>query len=63
MPTGIRGWLKTFRAGFLDQAGVPETARDTVVAEIESLLKPMLCDSKGNWTADYVRLRWQMRKD
>ncbi len=63
LPTGIRGWLKTFRAGFLDQAGVPETARDTVVAEIESLLKPMLCDSKGNWTADYVRLRWQMRKD
>ena len=62
LPTGIRGWLKTFRAGFLDEAGVPEAARETVISEIESLLKPALCDSEGKWTADYVRLRWQMRK-
>jgi len=62
LPTGIRGWLKTFRAGFLDEAGVPEAAREAVISETEALLKPALCDSQGNWTADYVRLRWQMRK-
>lgn len=62
LPTGIRGWLKTFRAGFLDESGVPEAARATVIDEIEALLEPVLKDSAGNWSADYVRLRWQARK-
>jgi SAM-dependent methyltransferase len=62
LSTGIRGWLKTFRAGFLDEAGVPETARARVVDEVEALLAPALRDGAGNWTADYVRLRWQARK-
>lgn len=62
LPTGIRGWLKTFRAGFLDEAGVPEAARETVVAEVEALLRPALCAADGRWIADYVRLRWQARK-
>lgn len=62
LPTGIRGWLKTFRAGFLDEAGVPEAARERVVDEVEALLAPALRDSAGNWCADYVRLRWQARK-
>jgi len=62
LPTGIRGWLKTFRAGFLDEAGVPEAARAAVIDEVEALLAPALRDSAGNWTADYVRLRWTARK-
>jgi trans-aconitate methyltransferase len=62
LPTGIRGWLKTFRAGFLDEAGVPDEAREAVIDEIEALLAPVLCDAEGNWTADYVRLRWQALK-
>lgn len=62
LPTGIRGWLKTFRAGFLDEAGVPEAARARVVDEVEALLAPALRDAAGNWSADYVRLRWQARK-
>ena len=62
LPTGIRGWLKTFRAGFLDEAGVPEAARARVIDEVEALLAPALRDSAGNWSADYVRLRWQARK-
>lgn len=62
LPTGIRGWLKTFRAGFLDEAGVPETARAQVIEEVEALLAPALRDGEGNWTADYVRLRWQAKK-
>ena len=62
LPTGIRGWLKTFRAGFLDESGVPEAARAQVIDEIETLLEPVLKDSAGNWSADYVRLRWQAKK-
>jgi trans-aconitate methyltransferase len=62
LATGIRGWLKTFRAGFLDEAGVPESARAQVVDEVEALLLPVLCDAAGNWSADYVRLRWQAKK-
>jgi SAM-dependent methyltransferase len=62
LPTGIRGWLQTFRAGFLDEAGVPEEARDRVVDAVEALLAPALRDQAGNWCADYVRLRWQARK-
>ncbi|MCG2842794.1 class I SAM-dependent methyltransferase [Sandaracinobacter sp. RS1-74] len=62
LPTGIRGWLKTFRAGFLDEAGVPEAARARIVEEIEALLEPVLNDGAGNWKADYVRLRWQAKK-
>jgi SAM-dependent methyltransferase len=62
LPTGIRGWLETFRAGFLDAALVPQAAREAVIGDIETLLKPILCNEAGTWTADYVRLRWQMRK-
>ncbi|MBS3961666.1 MAG: methyltransferase domain-containing protein [Sandarakinorhabdus sp.] len=62
LPTGIRGWLKTFRAGFLDDAGVSEAARALLIDEVEALLSPALRDSSGNWTADYVRLRWTARK-
>jgi SAM-dependent methyltransferase len=55
LPTGMRGWLSTFRESFFEQW--PAEARDQVVDEIEALLAPALCDRSGNWTADYVRLR------
>lgn len=62
LPSGIRGWLATFRAGFLAAAGVPPDAEEAVVAEIEAVLAPVLTDETGCWMADYVRLRWQARK-
>lgn len=62
LPTGLRGWLQTFRAGFLDAAGVPEPDRAAVVDAIEALLAPALRDEAGRWTADYVRLRWRAVK-
>jgi SAM-dependent methyltransferase len=62
LPTGIRGWLTTFRAGFLAAAGVPPEREEAVIAAIEAVLAPILTDEKGRWTADYVRLRWQARK-
>ncbi len=62
LPSGIRGWLTTFRAGFLAAAGVASDREAAVVAEIESILAPVLVDETGCWFADYVRLRWQAMK-
>jgi hypothetical protein len=56
---GMEGWLRTFRRGVLDS--LPETIRDTVVAETAELLAPALRDEEGNWVADYVRLRFIAR--
>ena len=46
------------RAGAL-----PEAMRETVVEETVALLAPALRDEEGNWTADYVRLRFIARRD
>jgi len=35
--------------------------RDAVVGEAVDLLEPILRDEEGNWTADYVRLRFIAR--
>ena len=55
LPTNMAGWLETFRKPFFDQFEGPK--RDEVLAETLELLKPSLCDSRGQWTADYVRIR------
>jgi SAM-dependent methyltransferase len=53
---GMEGWLKTFGRSFFDQ--FPEPERSEVVQEAMALLLPSLCDSKGVWTADHIRLRF-----
>jgi SAM-dependent methyltransferase len=58
LPGPLGDWLRTFRGGFLDAAGVPEGAQEAVIAETEARLRPILCDARGRWTADYVRLRF-----
>ncbi len=60
LTTGILGWLTTFRRGLLDPA--PPEHRAAIDAEIEDFLAPLLRDERGQWTADYVRLRFTMRK-
>ena len=54
MPNGIGQWVTTFRRGWLDRAGVPEEER----AEIGEAV----AESVGSPIADYVRLRFIMRK-
>ena len=56
---GMSGWLRTFRRGVLDT--LPEAIREKIVEETVSLLEPALRDEDGNWTADYVRLRFIAR--
>jgi SAM-dependent methyltransferase len=62
LASGIAEWVKTFRAGWLDAAQVPEADREEVAAAIERRLEPQLRRPDGTWFADYVRLRFIMRK-
>jgi trans-aconitate methyltransferase len=54
--SGMHGWLETFRRGLFEQ--LPEAERGSALHEAVQLLKPVLCDDLGHWTADYVRLRF-----
>jgi trans-aconitate methyltransferase len=61
LPNGMEPWLNTFRNGVLDRLHPPaygENDRATAVANTIALLEPILCDADGNWTADYIRLRF-----
>jgi SAM-dependent methyltransferase len=62
LAAGVAAWVKTFRAGWLDVAGVAEAERDSVAAAVEERLRPTLQQPDGSWVADYVRLRFSMRK-
>ena len=56
LPTGMRGWLDTFERATLDR--IPQAQREQFIQEVEDLLREEVCDSDGNWTAHYVRLRF-----
>ncbi len=62
LPNGVAAWVKTFRAGWLDVAGVPESERDDIAAAVQRRLAPRLQRPDGSWFADYMRLRFSMRK-
>jgi trans-aconitate methyltransferase len=61
LPTDIHGWLQTFAQAFLTP--LPSEDHAACLTAIAASLKPHLCDSAGQWFADYVRLRfmaWKM---
>ena len=51
---GIADWVMTFRKGWFDRAGVPQEERFDLAAAV--------ADRFGSNVADYVRLRFSMRK-
>lgn len=51
---GVAEWVTTFRRGWLDRAAVPEGERAEIAAAV--------ADRIGSNVADYVRLRFIMRK-
>jgi hypothetical protein len=51
---GVAAWVLTFRAGWLDRAGVPHDERGAIADAVATRV--------GTNTADYVRLRFLMRK-
>ena len=59
LPTGMRGWLETFAMAFTQV--LPQERRAAFLDEVTERLRPVLCDSDGQWTADYVRLRFLAR--
>jgi trans-aconitate methyltransferase len=56
LPTGMRNWLETFARPFV--AHLPEAKQAEILDRAVRLLAKALQDQKGNWTADYVRLRF-----
>lgn len=52
---GIEAWLEIFRKPFFDQFDALE--RTAVLDEVKAALEPALCDDRGRWWVDYVRLR------
>lgn len=57
LPTGMRGWLETFADPLL--APIAPDQRAAVLDQAVHLLTPTLRDGAGQWTADYVRLRFR----
>ena len=56
LPGDITGWLETFAENF--SAALPAPARPAFLDEVRETLRPELCNANGQWTADYVRLRF-----
>ena len=62
LPAGPQGWFRTFRRGYCDVIGVPEAEREALFDAAAALLPTAMQGEDGVWRADYVRLRFSMRK-
>lgn len=56
LPGDVSGWLETFAQAFTGR--LPEQERAPYLDEVRENLSTKLCDSEGQWTADYMRLRF-----
>jgi trans-aconitate methyltransferase len=59
LPSAMVDWLDTFGDAYL--AAVPAAERGAVKDEVSAALAPALRDERGQWIADYVRLRFAAR--
>lgn len=59
LTAGMRVWLNTFAGTFFGM--LPESEGESAMEETLELLRPILCDHSGQWSADYVRLRFLAR--
>jgi trans-aconitate methyltransferase len=57
---GMEAWVETLAAPAL--SALPEADRASARAEAAALVAPASCDAAGNWTADYVRIRFKAVK-
>jgi trans-aconitate methyltransferase len=60
LPGDVTSWLETFAENFL--RALPAAERRAYIQEVREALRPKLYDANGNWTADYVRLRFAAQK-
>jgi trans-aconitate methyltransferase len=56
LPGELTDWLETFAEPYT--SALPQAERSEVCREVQEILRPHLCDAKGRWQADYVRLRF-----
>lgn len=56
LPKDIKAWLSTFRKDHL--AVLEPGDREAFLEEVQEEVRPFLCDTRGLWSADYVRLRF-----
>jgi trans-aconitate methyltransferase len=56
LPTAMEGWLETFGEPLFKH--LPAADRAAARDEVIALVRPVLCDERGRWTADYIRLRF-----
>jgi trans-aconitate methyltransferase len=56
LPGDVMGWLKTFGGSFTSV--LPKEEHAAYLECVRARIRPELCDARGNWTADYVRLRF-----
>jgi SAM-dependent methyltransferase len=60
LPSGMPSWLHTFaRWAF---AELPADQQQAAFDDVVELLRPALCDTRGHWTADYIRLRFAAKR-
>ena len=62
LPAGDAGWVTTFRSGLMDIDGIPADEQQAIAEAVEARVAPELRQPDGTWLADYVRLRFTMRK-
>lgn len=60
LPGDIVDWLDNFAENFTRQ--VPAAERAGFLSEVAAALRPHLCSADGDWSADYVRLRFAADK-
>lgn len=59
VPAGMRAWIETLAVPVL---GKVQGDRAAFLDRVTALLAPALRDGHGNWTADYVRIRFSCVK-
>jgi SAM-dependent methyltransferase len=60
LPGSLIGWLETFAPTFV--VGFSPVERTAFFDEVAAALRPQLCDANGQWTVDYVRLRFRAER-
>jgi len=60
LPKDAKAWLRTFRKSYLEELAPNDV--EAILEEIQEAVRPKLCGPDGQWTADYVRLRFKAVK-
>jgi SAM-dependent methyltransferase len=62
LPTGVAGWVRTFRSGLMEADAISAEEQADIGLAVERRVEHALRQPDGTWLADYIRLRFSMRK-